>query len=51
MEGGKMAGEYLEQIGVFDLSKLAKDQWQEFLERVLVGYCADLKRQSDEIPF
>lgn len=35
---GRMGGEYLESIGIFDLSKLSKDQWNTFLECVCLAY-------------
>ena len=36
--GGAMGAEYLESIGIFDLTKLSKDQWLTFLECVCKNY-------------
>lgn len=35
---GSKAGEYLESIGVFDLSELTEEQWQTFCEVMCLNY-------------
>lgn len=35
---GQMAGEYLESIKVFDLSKLTPSQWETFVEVVCMNF-------------
>ena len=52
VHGGKSGGKYLEDIGVFDLSRLAPDQWAEFCRRLVSGYRMALKQGlKDEVPF
>ena len=51
-KGGDEAGQYLDEIGVFDLEKLTPDCWAEFCRRMVAGYRKAL--QSDlrnEAPF
>jgi len=36
--GGAMGAEYLESIGIFDLTKLSKEQWLTFCECVCKNY-------------
>jgi len=36
--GGKMAGQYLESIGVFSLGQLTGEQWQTFCEVMCINY-------------
>lgn len=36
--GGKFGGEYLEEIGIFDLRQLSAEQWQIFLEVIVMNY-------------
>ena len=50
--GGNAAGGYLDQIGIFDLSRLSPEQWTAFCETMFRETCAELRRQADdEIPF
>lgn len=54
LNAGKVGGEYLDSIGVFDLSKLTRAQWQMFLDIVCTTYVerlASRKELDDEIPF
>jgi len=44
LHGGDMGAEYLESIGVFDLSKLTPDQWRTFLVTVTSNYHAEHNR-------
>lgn len=46
--GGKMGGEYLEEIGKTDLATLTVQEWQTFLECVCFGYAT--KKAEDFIP-
>jgi len=51
---GRMGGEYLDEIKVYDLSKLTKEQWFTFCELMCRNY--ELKKASlllhpDDIPF
>jgi hypothetical protein len=51
---GKVGGKYLETIGIFDLSKLSKEQWLKFLEIVCSEYAVVLIEsllQPHEIPY
>lgn len=48
--GGKMGAEYLESIGLFDLTKLTKEQWMTFLECVCKN-CQEKRAELDSIPF
>lgn len=36
-KGGDKAGKYLESIGVFDLSKLTREQWTYFCRLIVAG--------------
>ena len=47
--GGKCAGEYLESIGVYDLSKMTKEQWHTFCKTMCVNY--HKKHAEDYIPY
>jgi hypothetical protein len=51
--GGQWAGEYLDELGVTDLTKLSPDEWREFLRRVVVGFSDALRNgfKPEEIPF
>lgn len=49
--GGRMGGEYLQSIGVFDLSVLSPEQWEQFLKCVMGGYFEKMADMDDEIPF
>jgi hypothetical protein len=53
LEGGKIAGRYLEEIGNTDIAKLDREQWREFLRRLLTGYERALRRKvfHHELPF
>ena len=31
LSGGRMGGEYLQELGQYDMSKLTQEQWREFL--------------------
>jgi hypothetical protein len=49
--GGRMGGEYLQSIGVYDLSQLSPEQWEQFLKCVLGGYFEKIADLNDDIPF
>ena len=36
--GGEMGGEYLDEIKVYDVSKLTKHQWDTFIGVVIAAY-------------
>ena len=38
LEAGRNAGRYLDEIGKTDLKLLDRDEWREFLFRLLTGY-------------
>ena len=44
--GGRAGGEFLLSIGRTDLRKLTKDQYAEYVKRVVDGYRAELRRQG-----
>ena len=48
--GGAMGAEYLESIGIFDLTKLSKEQWLTFCECVCKNYHTK-RAELDSIPF
>lgn len=50
---GNVAGEFLDRLGKTDLASLSRDEWEEFLGLVIIGFGEDIKRQlgSDEAPF
>lgn len=51
-EGGDAGGEYLAEIGQFDLAELTDEQRCEFFRRVVGGYRVALKTTlRDESPF
>ena len=51
-KGGQAAGAYLDQIGVFDMSKLTRDQWESFCLTLFRESAAEMQRiADDEIPF
>ena len=43
IQGGEAAGNYLDEIGETDLAKLSREQWLEFLRRLLTGYECTLR--------
>ncbi len=51
--GGEQGGSYLDEIDKTDLTRLAAEEWDEFLRRVLVGYEQELRRKllAHEAPF
>jgi hypothetical protein len=53
LEAGDKAGGYLDEIGITDLARLDRDQWREFLRRIVVGYEEVLRRKilNNEGPF
>jgi hypothetical protein len=53
LEAGRDAGRYLDEIGKTDLKVLDRDEWREFLFRLLTGYEQALRRKllDDEPPF
>jgi hypothetical protein len=50
---GDEAGEYLDQIGKTDLAALDRDEWEEFLGRIVMGFQLEMRRliSSNEAPF
>ncbi len=51
-DGGSDGGEYLDQIGKFNLAELTPDEWAEFCRRIVGGYRKALaKRTAEECPF
>ena len=53
---GKAGGEYLDSIGIYDMSKLTPHQWETFIETICVKFKDESTRllslmQDDEIPF
>lgn len=53
LEAGAAAGSYLEEIGVTDLVELDRDQWREFLRRIIVTFEQVMRRKilENEAPF
>jgi hypothetical protein len=53
LEAGRDAGRYLDEIGKTDLKVLNRDEWREFLLRLLAGYEQALRRKllNNELPF
>jgi hypothetical protein len=53
LEAGRSAGGYLDEIGKTDLAALGREEWREFLFRLLTGYEHALRRKltNDEPPF
>lgn len=52
VEGGNSAGEYLDEIGVYELDKLEPEQWSEFCRRLVGGYrVALVTTLREESPF
>ena len=45
LEAGNIAGSYLKEIGNTDIAKLGRDEWREFLRRLLTGYERALRRK------
>jgi hypothetical protein len=45
LEAGNIAGSYLKEIGETDIAKLDREQWREFLRRLLTGYERALRRK------
>jgi hypothetical protein len=52
LEAGRSAGGYLDEIGKTDLQLLSREEWREFLFRMLTGYEQVLRRKliNDEPP-
>lgn len=44
----QMGGEYLESIGVTDLSRVTADQWQSLVECIVTGYQDKLAEVLDD---
>jgi hypothetical protein len=53
LEAGSVAGGYLDKINKTDLALLSRDEWLEFLRRIVVGYEHALRRMiiDNEPPF
>jgi hypothetical protein len=53
MAAGDQAGAYLDQIGRTDLAELTREQWEEFIARVIIGFQHEMRRMigSHEAPF
>jgi hypothetical protein len=53
LEAGKLAGDYLDEIGKTDLAVLSGDEWCEFLRRLFVGFEQIMRRKilENEAPF
>ena len=51
--GGDAGGKYLDEIGETDLAKLPPENWFEFLNRIILGYGEEMKRQllEHQAPF
>lgn len=43
-EAGEAAGAYLDKLGKTDLASLTETEWRAFLDQVLVGFEASLRR-------
>ena len=52
-EAGKIAAEFLEQIGKTDLALLTPDEWKEFLHRFVIAFEFAMRSRilGDEAPF
>lgn len=46
--GGNAMGAFLDELGVFQLDKLAPEQWAELCKRGAAGYRKHLKKLVDE---
>jgi hypothetical protein len=53
LEASSAAGAYLEELGQTNLGQLSRDEWLEFLRRIVVGYEHALRRMilANEPPF
>jgi len=53
LEAGRSAGGYLDEIGKSDLKLLSREEWREFLFRMLTGYEQALRQKltNNEPPF
>jgi hypothetical protein len=53
LEAGKLAGAYLDEINKTDLAVLSKDEWREFLRRIIIGFEQTMRRKilNNEAPF
>jgi hypothetical protein len=53
LEAGKLAGNYLREIGKTDLAMLDGWEWREFLRRIIVGFEQAMRRKilQGEVPF
>jgi Family of unknown function (DUF6511) len=53
LEAGSDAGAYLDEVGQTDMASLTRDQWLEFLRRIVTGYEHALRRMilDNEPPF
>lgn len=43
LQGGDMAGEYLDSLGKTDLALFSSEEWQTLLEVIVTGYCDHLR--------
>ena len=53
LEAGRSDGGYLDEIGKTDLQLLSREEWREFLFRMLTGYEQALRQKltNNEPPF
>lgn len=52
-KAGAVAGAWLDDVGKTDLAALSRDEWEQFLCRLIDGYQCELRRlmQADRVPF
>lgn len=46
--GGKAGGKFLMEAGQTDMARLSREQWEEFLVRILTTYRTELRRLGEE---
>lgn len=50
LTAGERAGEYLDEIKKYDLSKLSKDEWHTFLLMIIDNYQRILREKTKDSP-
>lgn len=48
--GGHAGGAYLDSIGKTDMATLSKEEWELFLEQIILGYCNRLSDLGERTP-
>ena len=53
MSAGDKAGQFLDEINKTDLAELTREEWEEFIGRIIIGFQSEMRRliENNEAPF